>query len=143
MAGVVTFSNHVKYQMAIGNINLPGDTLKAILMDTSFAFDKDAHATLADVSASQIAAGNGYTQNDKTLTNVAVAEDDANDKAEMTCDDPSWTASGGSIGPFGAMIIYDDTPADDTVVACIDFGTDYTITDGASFTPQDIKLSLT
>ena len=57
MAVVVTFSNHVKYQMAIGNINLPGDTLKAILMNTSFAFDKDAHATLADVTASQIAAG--------------------------------------------------------------------------------------
>ena len=143
MAVVVTFSNHVKYQMAIGNIDLPGDTLKAILMNTSFAFDKDAHATLADVTASQIAAGNGYTQDDKTLTSVAVAEDDTNDKAEMTCDDPSWTASGGSIGPFGAMIIYDDTTADDTVVACIDFGTDYTIADGASFTPQDITLSLT
>lgn len=142
MAITVTVSNHAKYQLAKGNIDLSADTLKVILMNSAFTFDKDAHATLADVTASQIATGNGYTQDDKTLTTVVLAEDDTNDKASMTCDNPTWTASGGDIGPTGAYIIYDDTTTDDTVIACVDFGTDYTISSGSSIQPQNIVVSL-
>ena len=142
MAIVVTLSNHVKYMMAIGEVDLVDDVLKVILMNTTFVFDKDTHATLAAVTSDQLASGNGYTQNDKTLTTKAVAEDDAGDKATFTCDDPAWTASGGDIGPFGAMIVYDDTTADDTVIACVDFGADYTIVNGTSFTAQDLVINL-
>jgi uncharacterized protein YtpQ (UPF0354 family) len=94
------------------------------------------------VTADQIATGYGYTQDDKTLTSVSVTEDDVNDRAQFTCDDVTWTASGDDIGPFGAMIIYDETDANDAVVGCIDFGTDYTIVDGSSWTGQDIVLNL-
>lgn len=140
MAVTLTVSNHYKYQLAKKLVDLSTDTLKIILMNTTFAFDKDAHATLADVTADQLATGYGYTQNDKTLANGALAEDDVNDKGTYTCDDPVWTASGGSIGPTGAAIIYDDTTADDTVIGCIDFGTDYTITDGTNFSIQNIQI---
>ena len=139
----VTVSNHFKYQLAKKLIDLSADTLKVILMNTTFVFDKDAHATLADVTADQIATNYGYTQDSKTLTTVVLTEDDANDKAVMTCDDPTWTAAGGDIGPTGAMIIYDDSTADDTVVACADFGTDYTISDESSLQPQNVVVSLT
>lgn len=142
MAMTATASNHFKFQLASGNIDMANDTFKAILMNTIFVFDPDAHATLADVTADQIASGNGYLQDDKTLTGVTLTEDDSNDRASMTCENPSWNASGGSIGPFGAMIIYDDTTADDTVVNCIDFGTDYTVVDNASFSPTNNKISL-
>lgn len=140
MAITLTVSNHYKYQLAKKLIDLSTDTLKIILMNTTFAFDKDAHATLADVTADQLATDNGYTQNDKTLAGGALAEDDVNDKGAYTCDDPVWTASGGSIGPTGAAIVYDDTTADDTVIGCIDFGTDYTIVDGTNFSIQDIQI---
>lgn len=139
MAIVADTSNHYKYVLLNA---VSGHTFKAILMKTTFAFDRDAHATLADVTADQIATNYGYTQNDKTLTTVSVSEDDANDQAQFTCDDVTWTASGGDIGPFGAMIIYDDTDANDAVVGCIDFGTDYTIVDGSSWTGQDIVINL-
>lgn len=142
MAVTVTVPNHAKYMQATKKIDYENDVFKAILMNSSFAFDKDAHATLADVTASQLATGNGYTQNDKTLTGVAVSEDDTNDKAAVTWSDPTWTASGGSIGPTGAIIIYDDTTTDDTIVFCGDFGTDYTITDGSSFQPQNIAMDI-
>jgi hypothetical protein len=140
MAVVITVSNHWKYQQGKKLIDLSTDTFKIILMNTTFTFDKDAHATLADVTADQLATNYGYTQNDKTLASGAWAEDDVNDKGAYTCDDPVWTASGGSIGPSGSAIVYDDSTADDTVVGCIDFGTDYTIPDGTNFTIENILI---
>lgn len=143
MAVVCTLSNHYKYQKAKKLIDLSSDSLKIILMNTTFAFDKDADATLADVTSDQLATNYGYTQNNKELANVVLTEDDVNDQAKMTCDDVTWTASGGSIGPTGSAIIYDDDTSDDTVVGCIDFGTDYTVPDGYSFPIKDIEITET
>ena len=143
MAVVLTLSNHYKYMLMDGKIDLSADTLKIILMNNTFAFDKDADATLADVTADQLATEFGYTQDDKTLTTLVLAEDDANDKGNFSCDDPSWTAAGGSIGPTGSAIIYDDTTADDTVIGCIDYGVDYTIPDASAFVIKDIEIDTT
>jgi hypothetical protein len=143
MAVTLTLSNHFKYQVAKGNADLSADALKIILMNTTFAFDKDADATLSDVTSDQLSTGNGYTQDNKELANKSLTEDDVNDKAKMTCDDVSWTADSGSIGPTGAAIIYDDTTSDDTVIGCIDFGEDFTIPDGSSFQITDIEIDLT
>lgn len=143
MAVTAVLSNHFKYQQNAGNIDFSADNFKAILMGPSFAFDKDAHATLADVTADQLATGNGYTQDDEAISVLGVDEDDTNDRSNVTLNDVSWTASGGSIGPFGALVIYDDTTADDTIVGCIDLGTDYTISDGFTFLLQDAVLRLT
>ena len=145
MAVVATLSNHFKFQLASGNIDFDADVFKIILMDSAFAFDKDTHAALANVSANEITGSNGYTQQNKTLANVGVSEDDANDQAAITWDDPTWTASGGDLGgeAIGAAIIYDDTSSDDTVVGCIDFGTDYTIPDGSSLKIENIEVDLT
>ncbi len=143
MALTSTISNHAKYQLANKQIDLAADSLKVILMDSTFVFDKDTHATLADVTADQLATGNGYTQNSIVLANGVLVEDDTNDAAVFTCDDVSFAASGGDIGPTGAYIIYDDTTSDDTIIACVDFGTDYTIADGSNLQLQAIKISLT
>lgn len=135
MAITVTLSNHWKYQLGKKLVDISGDDFIIILMDDSFAFDKDAHATLADVIASpshELATNYGYTQQNKELSGGTWAENDTDDKGIRTFDDVSWTASGGSIGPTGSAVIYDDTTADKTVVGCIDYGTDYTIPDGAS-----------
>lgn len=140
MAITLTLSNHFKAERDRGNIDFDAHTFKIILMNTTFAFDEDAHATLADVSADELATENGYTQQNKQLSNIVVTEDDVNDISDVTWDDVSWTASGGSIGPTGAAIIYDETAADDTVVGCIDFGTDYTVTEGSTIQIQGMGL---
>lgn len=142
MAVTVTVSNHAKYMHATKKIDYANDVFKVILMDSAFTFDKDTHATLADVTASQLSTANGYTQNDKVLANVSVTEDDVNDKVAITWDDPTWTATPGDIGPTGSLIVYDDTTADDTVLFCGDFGTDYTVTSGSSFQPQDLAVDI-
>jgi len=140
MAIVATVSNHFKYQQSVKEIDFENDVFKIILLNTTFSFDPDTHATLADVTASQLATGNGYTQNDKVLAGVTVIEDDTNNRCGITWTNATWTASGGSIGPTGAVIIYDDTTTDDTVVGCIDFGTDYTIADGSSLQFQNLAF---
>ena len=142
MAITAVLSNHFKFQLASGLVDFSADTFKIILMNTTFAFDKDADATLALITADQLATNYGYTQDDETLAGVAISEDDTDDRAEVTWNDVTFTASGGEIGPFGAACIIDTTTVDDTVVGCIDFGTDYTTANGSSFQLQDIELRL-
>lgn len=151
MAITITLSNHWKYQLGKKMVDVSADTFKIILMNDSFAFDKDAHATLADVIASpsaELATGYGYTQQDKALSGGTWAEDDTNDKGIRTFDNVTWTASGGDIGPTGSAIIYDETSGSaspfvsPTVVGCIDFGTDYTIPNGSSFQIQAPVISV-
>lgn len=142
MAIILTLSNHYKYQLMKKQIDLSasGNTLIIILMNDSFVFDKATHATLADVTADQLPTEYGYTQDNKELTNKVLSEDDVNNKGKMVCDDPSWIADGGSIGPSGSAIVYDDTTDDDTVVGCADYGEDYIATDGLSFKIEDIEI---
>ncbi|RLB92210.1 MAG: hypothetical protein DRH26_06795 [Deltaproteobacteria bacterium] len=143
MAVTSTLSNHFKYQLYKGNIDFDTDDFKIILMNTTFAFDKDADATLADVTSDQLATNYGYTQDSKSLAGVSITEDDVNDKAYVTWNDVTWTASGGTIGASGAAIIYDDTTSDDTVVGCIDFGEDLSAPAGIDFQVKDLQIDLT
>ena len=143
MALVCVLSNHYKFQLLSGNIAFGTDVIKGILMNSAFTFDKRTHATLADVTANQLATGYGYTQDDKTLSGVSVSEDDVNDKGKVTWTNPTWTASGGDIGPTGSVCLIDTTTSDDTCIGCADFGTDYTIPDGSSFQLQDIEVDNT
>ena len=139
MAVVATLSNHFKYLVHTKAIDFENDVFKIILMNTTFAFDKDTHALLADVTADQLSTGNGYTQDDETLANVVVTEDDANDRFSAAWDSVTWTAATGSIGPSGAAIIFDDTATDNPVVGCIDFGVDVTALDGTDFEISSIE----
>lgn len=135
-------SNRIKYHLLRGEVDLDGDSIKGALMASGFTFDKDAHHNWADVSASELAAGAGYNAGGQALANVAVAEDDANDRAELTADPVVWTASGGSIGPSPGMILYDDTHGSDAIIGYIDFGGNQTATDGGTFTVSSIRLRL-
>lgn len=140
MAVTVTVPNHIKYLLATKQIDFSTDTFKIILMNTSLTYDKDTMDTLATVNANQLVTGYGYTQNDKALTGVTLLEDDTNDRAQITWADPVWTATGGSIGPTGSAIIYDDTVVNDPIVMHINFGTTYTVVDTASFSVKNITF---
>jgi len=140
-----TLSNKMKYLLATKVIDFSGDSFKIILMATGFTFNKDTHHGYADVSASELAGGNGYTQNDKTLAGVAVTEDDTDDRCEVTWDNVTWTASGGSIGPSPGAIIFDDTvttPTADPVVGYIDFGGEQTQADGGVATITNVEVRI-
>ena len=138
MAVTTTVSNHFLYMQGTKKIDFDNDVIKIILMTSAFAFDKATHSTLADVTAYQISTGNGYTQDSKVLAGVTVTEDDTEGGLIVTWSDPIWTASGGSIGPTGSCIIYDDTTDEDTVIMCIDLGADITVPETLTITVKDV-----
>ena len=138
MAVTATISNHCKYQLWAGAIDIDSHVIKCALMGTGFTFDKDTHAAWTNVSASEITAGSGYTSGGETLTTVTISEDDTDDRGQWTCDDVTFTASGGDWDAAVAAVIWDDSSADDTVIGCIEFGQSHVVSDGQSFTIQDI-----
>jgi len=140
-----TLSNKMKFLLASKAIDFANDSFKIILMDTGFVFDKDTHHGYADISAYELATGNGYTQNTKTLSGVTVTEDDTDDRCEVTWDNVQWTASGGSIGPTPGAIIFDDTvttPQADPVIGYIDFGGEQTQADGGVATIANVEVRI-
>lgn len=129
MASVM--NNNIKAAFIDALLN--GATVKMILMATGFSYDIDADDGYADVSASELANGNGYTTGGVMMSGYAVAIDDVNDRADATWSNITWTASGGSIGPSPGAIPYIDSHVSDLCIGYIDFGTDQTATDGGTF----------
>lgn len=140
-------SNWYKLQLHKGNIDFDVNPPTILLMNASFraAWDKRTMDDYTDISAYELATGNGYTQKTKTLptVDVQVVEDDANDRSEVYwLNDPQWSAVGGDIGPAsGACLIM--PAAADTLIGFIDFGTDQTALDGGSLTVTNPKLRIT
>lgn len=135
-------ANHLKYLIATKAIDFSADTFKIILMGAGFIFDPDAHEEYADVSASELATGFGYTVFDKVLAGVAVTEDDVNDRCSITWNNASWTAAGGAIGPAVGACIVDDTVANDPIIGFIDFGAPYTQADGGTAIISGIEVRI-
>jgi hypothetical protein len=140
-----TVANKLKFLIAEKAIDFANDSFKIILMASGFVFNPDTHHGYADLSASELATGYGYTRNTKTLSSVLVTEDDTNDRTEVTWANVTWTASGGSIGPTPGAIIFDDTvttPTADPIVGYIDFGGEQTQADGGVATISNIELRI-
>lgn len=108
----------------------PNDTLIIAMMNSTHAFAA-TDTSFSDVSANQIAAGNGYTQADgagagETLASVTSSQPSAG-VWMLDAADASWTASGGSIPSSGDCtdaVVFDDTitsPAN-ALMFDIDFG---------------------
>ena len=143
MAIVSTLSNHYKFQVLSANIDFDADVFKMILLDSSFTFNPDSHATYADVQANELGTNYGYTVGGEPMTGVSLFEDDTHNRGRVTWDNVQWDAAGGAIGPTGSAVLYDDSSGDDTIVGCIDFDADYTISDGSSLQLQNIAVNNT
>ena len=128
MAVTISLFNHTAKRFADG-ANAVGDTYKVALY-TAATFDATA-STLAGVTKTEVANGDGYTTGGVALTNVAVTTVTTNG-AKFDADDASWTASGGPITASYA-IIYNDTDANDPPVAFIDFDGSESAGDGTDF----------
>jgi len=128
------------YLMAKGDVDLDTDSLFWILMDTGFTFDRANDHKFADISASQLATGNGYTRfaagggTGKAAAGISISRNDTLYKVTITWSNPQWTASGGAIGPSPGAFLVDDTITDDPLVGYIDFGGEGTEPSGGTFT---------
>lgn len=86
--------------------DLAGATIKVALVTSSYTPDASntGHDLWADVSANEIANGNGYTTGGATVANDAVST--ATNGWKYDSDDVTWTASGGSIPAWRYAVMY-------------------------------------
>jgi hypothetical protein len=129
MAVTVSIFDHTAQRFASG-ANASSDTYKLALY-TSATYLASA-TTLAGITKTEVASGNGYTTGGATLASVAVTTVTTND-AKFDANDVSWTvpAAGSLAAAYG--ILYNDTDANDPPVLFIDFDGTQTTTDGAIF----------
>lgn len=129
MAVTISLYNHTPRRCADGS-NLASDSY-LINLYTAATFDATATTkTAAESGATQVATGNGYTQDTKTLSSVSISTVTTND-AMFDAADVTWAASGGSIAAAKA-IIFNATDSN-APVAFIDFGGTETAGDGTDF----------
>jgi hypothetical protein len=107
--------------------NLGSDTLKVMLTNTAPVATNTIKANLTE-----IAAGNGYTAGGNTATVTSSAQTSGTYKLVLG-DPATWTASGGSIGPFRYAVLYNDTATNDELIGWWDYGSAVTLADGESF----------
>jgi hypothetical protein len=126
----VTIYNHTKSRFLSG-ANSDADTYKINLYSTLPENLTATTKAAAESGATQLATANGYTQDAKTLSGVAVSIVTTDD-AKFDADDVTWTASGGSIAAAFALV-YNDTDTNDPPMFRIDFGGTVTATTGIPF----------
>lgn len=119
-----------------GQISALADTFKLILMQSGFTYDPVTHNAYADVSASELPTGSGYTAGGVTLTGVAITYDAIDDRVELTHANVTINASGGTLVASGAIVFDDSTDTGssddytDAIVSYKDAGGDITAIDG-------------
>ena len=121
------FSEHLSEK--VHDFQAAGDTLKVYLSNA--APNLATHTVKADIA--EITAENGYTaggddaQNDTSRSGAVTS---------LTGVDITFTASGGTIGPFRYAILYNDTPTSptDPLIGHWDYGSSITLNDGETFT---------
>ena len=128
MATFNKFQNFVE-DLGLGVHNLNTGVLKIYLSNTAPSASLDAVKTdLAEISA-----GNGYTAGGEDVTGVW---SESGGTATLAGTDVTWTASGGTIGPFQYVVLYNDTPTSpaDPLIGWWDYGSAVTLQIGETFT---------
>jgi hypothetical protein len=108
--------------------NLGADTIKVLLTNTAPVAGNNVKADLTEISA-----GNGYTAGGTQATIASSAQSGGTYKLVLS--DVTFTAAGGTIGPFRYAVLYNDTPTApaDPLIGWYDYGSSITLTDGNSF----------
>jgi len=126
MADVVF--NSFKRDVANGAIDLDTDSIKVMLVTSSYTPDQDTHTKRSDVT-NEIT-GTGYTAGGVALANKTVTADNTNNRGVFDADDSSWTTA--TITARGAVLYKARGGASsaDELIAYIDFGADKISTAG-------------
>ena len=126
--------NDFSEQLVNGVHDFDANTFKVALSNSA---PTASNTVLADIT--QISGTNGYTTGG-TATTIAVSE--TSGTTTVTGTQVVFTASGGSMGPFRYVVLYNDSATSplDALVAWWDYGSSITLADGETFT---VKFSNT
>jgi hypothetical protein len=122
-------ATYTKFQPFVENLaekvfNLGSDTLKVALTNSA---PLATYGTLSQIT--EISYTNCSSRN---LTIASSAQSSGTYK--LTINDLVLTASGGTVGAFRYVVIYDDTATNDELIAFFDYGSSITLADGETFT---------
>lgn len=119
------FTEHLAEQVH----QLDTHTLKCYLSNTA----PSASLDLVKADLAEITGGNGYTAGGHDTQN---ATSRTGGTTSVTGVDITITASGGSVGPFQYVVLYNDDPTSpaDPLIAWWDYGSAITLNSGESFT---------
>lgn len=107
--------------------NLGSDTLKVMLTNSA-----PSAANTVKANITEIASGNGYTAGGTQA--VISASSQTSGTYKLVLADVVFTASGGSIGPFRYVVLYNDTATNDELIAYADYGSSVSLANGETFT---------
>lgn len=123
-------ASFVKYykgvEALVEGINAGSDAWKVALSNRTPVVATDA--TLTD--ASELAAGNGYTAGGNAASTTSSAQSGGTYKLILSSP-ATWTATGGSLGPFQYAILYDSTT--NNLIGYWDYGSAVTLASGETF----------
>jgi hypothetical protein len=121
--------NQFVQNMANGAYDLATDTIKCMLTNTAPVATNAVYADITEISA-----GNGYTTGGTACTGQSSTQSGGVEVFVAT--GPVFTASGGSIGPFRYVVLYDATPTSPSkpLIGWYDYGSAVTLLAGQTFT---------
>lgn len=123
-------ASFVKYykgvEALVEGINAGSDAWKVALSNRTPVVATDA--TLTD--ASELSAGNGYTAGGNAASTTSSAQSGGTYKLILSSP-ATWTATGGSLGPFQYAILYDSTT--NNLIGYWDYGSAVTLASGETF----------
>ncbi len=104
--------------------NLGSDTLKVALTNSAPSAGNTQLSNITEISYTNLSS--------RTLT--ASASSQTSGTYKLVINDLVLTASGGSVGPFRYVVIYNDTATNDELIAYYDYGSSITLADGDTLT---------
>ena len=124
---MATFNKYQKgVEALVEGINAGSDVWKVALSNRTPVVATDTNLA----SAVEISAGNGYTAGGNAATTSSSSQTSGTYKLVLNSP-TTWTAAGGSIGPFQYAILYDSTT--DNLIGYWDYGSPVTLSVGESF----------
>lgn len=113
--------NDVK-RKAIQSLVDGATALTIMLLDDNHITNIDNQVTIDDVNTNEVT-GTGYTAGGQAIANPVAVVDNTNNRGELSFDDITWDASGGTLAAAYA-VLYDDTgtASSSTIWAIYDFG---------------------
>lgn len=121
---IFVFTRQFREDVLKGVHDFSADTFKLALVNAAGANTNSVLADLTEIS---------YT-NLSSRTLAGVTAEQVAGVAPITFTDHVLTASGGSVGPFRTLYVFNDTSASDSLVGYLDYGSAVTMSDTQTLT---------
>jgi hypothetical protein len=128
MATFQKFNNFVQ-NLGLKTILLTTDTFKVMLTNTA---PVATNSVYADISANELASGNGYTTGGAAVTGTGYTN--ATGTSSFSASATTFTSVTGNMGPFRYVVYYDSTDTNKSLCGFYDYGSSITLNGAAGET---------